>query len=216
MFKRPRFPYHASMMPSRKKKRVQPADTLEGQLLVAMPHIGDERFNRSVIYMCAHSDEGAMGIILNKPMTNLRFPQLLVQLDIIGEDDAIRLPDQAEHINVLRGGPVESGRGFVLHSPDFYLDNSTMPVANDICLTVTVDILRAIAKGDGPRHAALALGYAGWSAGQIETEIQRNDWLTMPADHDIVFDEHFETKYTRALAKLGVDLSLLSNEAGHA
>lgn len=200
----------------RKAKRVSPASYLEGQLLVAMPQLGDDRFNRAIVYVCAHSDEGAMGIVLNKPMNELRFPQLLVQLDIIPQDEAISLPGETDRINVLRGGPVESGRGFVLHTPDFFIDNTTLSVTDNICLTVTVDILRAIAHGKGPDHAALALGYAGWGAGQLETEIQRNDWLTSPADHDLVFDRGFDTKYERALAKLGVDLAMLSTDAGHA
>jgi putative transcriptional regulator len=199
-----------------KAKRASQASYLEGQLLVAMPQQGDDRFDRAIIFICAHSDEGAMGIILNKPMKQLHFPQLLVQLDIIKEEDAISLPGEAEQINVLRGGPVENGRGFVLHTPDFFIDNTTLAVTDNICLTVTVDILRAIAHGNGPDHAALALGYAGWDAGQLETEIQRNDWLTSPADHDLVFDRHFDTKYQRALAKVGVDLSMLSSDAGHA
>lgn len=199
-----------------KGKRKRSVDYLDGQLLVAMPGLGDERFQRSVVYLCAHSEEGAMGIVLNRPMSDLRFPQLLVQLEIIPPEEEIRMPVQAERINVLRGGPVESGRGFVLHTPDFFIDNSTLAVAEGICLTVTVDILRAIANGAGPDQAALALGYAGWSAGQLETEIQRNDWLTLPADPDLVFDPDFDTKYDRALAKLGIHVGRLATQAGHA
>ncbi len=188
---------------------------LDGQMLVAMPSMGDERFARSVIYLCAHSDEGAMGIVVNKPAEDLVFPQLLVQLDIISAEEQIRLPS-VERINVLRGGPVESGRGFVLHSPDFFIDSSTLPIADDICLTVTIDILKAIAHGSGPRQAALALGYAGWSPGQLEAEIQGNGWLTCPADADLIFDGALETKYERALRKIGVDPAMLSGQAGHA
>lgn len=188
---------------------------LDGQMLVAMPSMGDERFSRSVIYVCAHSDEGAMGIVVNKAADNLVFPDLLVQLDIITAEEQIRLP-AVDRINVLRGGPVESGRGFVLHSPDFFIDSSTLPIADDVCLTVTVDILKAIAHGDGPRNAVLALGYAGWSPGQLESEIQENGWLTCPADPEIIFDSALGTKYTRALAKIGVDPAMLSGEAGHA
>lgn len=189
---------------------------LDGQMLIAMPSMGDERFARSVIYLCAHSEEGAMGIIVNKAMPDLRFPQLLVQLDIIPAGEDIRLPAEANRMIVLRGGPVETGRGFVLHTPDFFVDNSTLPIADGICLTVTVDILRAIARGGGPREAVLALGYAGWSAGQLEQEIQANGWLTCPPDPAIIFDRALETKYERALNSLGINPAMLASDAGHA
>ncbi len=189
---------------------------LDGQLLVAMPGMEDERFARTVIYLCAHSEEGAMGIVVNKPAPDLNFPDLLVQLDIIPAADVIRLPTRAGRVKVLRGGPVETGRGFVLHTPDFFIDNSTLPIDDGICLTATVDILRAIAKGEGPASALLALGYAGWSAGQLETEIQSNGWLTCPADPSIVFDLSLESKYERTLRAIGVDPAMLSGEAGHA
>src|SRR5881394_732676 len=147
---------------------------LDGRLLIAMPVMGDPRFERSVIYMCAHSSEGAMGIIVNRPAGSIDFPELLVQLDIINEADQIKLPENAETMKVMKGGPVETGRGFVLHSSDFYLENATLNIDDDICLTATVDILKAIAKGSGPKHAILALGYAGWAPGQLENEIQHN------------------------------------------
>src|ERR671916_66910 len=161
---------------------------LDGQLLVAMPGMVDERFARSVIYLCAHSAEGAMGIVVNKPAADLNFPDLLVQLDIIPEADLIQLPQRVGRMQVLMGGPVETSRGFVLHSPDFFIDQSTLPIDEGICLTATIDILRAIAKGEGPQKAVLALGYAGWSAGQLESEIQRNGWLHCPADPGLIFD----------------------------
>lgn len=189
---------------------------LDGQLLVAMPGMADERFARTVIYLCAHSEEGAMGIVVNKAAADLNFPDLLVQLDIIPAADVIRLPVRAGRVRVLRGGPVETGRGFVLHSPDFFIDSSTLPIDEGICLTATVEILRAIAKGEGPRSALLALGYAGWSAGQLETEIQANGWLNCPADPDIVFDAALDDKYERALRAIGIDPAMLSGEAGHA
>jgi putative transcriptional regulator len=189
---------------------------LDGQLLVAMPGMEDERFARTVIYLCAHSEEGAMGIVVNKPAPDLSLPDLLVQLDIIPEGDEIRLPMRAERVQILRGGPVETGRGFVLHSPDFFIDNSTLPIDERICLTATVDILRAIAQGEGPENALLALGYAGWGAGQLESEIQANGWLTCPADPRIIFDETLDTKYDRALRTLGIDPAMLSGQAGHA
>lgn len=189
---------------------------LDGQLLIAMPIMDDERFARSVIYVCAHSSEGAMGIILNRPAGSIDFPELLVQLDIIDEADQIVLPEQAEAMKVMKGGPVETGRGFVLHSSDFFIKDATLPIDDGVCLTATLDILKAIAKGKGPRHAILALGYAGWAPGQLESEIQDNGWLHCPADSDLIFGRDVEDKYQQALQKLGIDLAMLSNEAGHA
>jgi putative transcriptional regulator len=189
---------------------------LDGQLLIAMPVMGDPRFERSVIYMCAHSADGAMGIMVNRPAGSIDFPDLLVQLNIINKDDQIKLPDTAESMKVMRGGPVDTGRGFVLHSSDFFLDNATLPIDDKICLTATVDILKAIANGNGPKHAILALGYAGWGPGQLETEIQGNGWLHCDADPDLIFGDDVDEKYARALAKIGIDLGMLSNEAGHA
>jgi putative transcriptional regulator len=157
-----------------------------------------------------------MGIVLNKPAPDLNFPDLLVQLDIIPASDVIRLPQRVGNVRVLRGGPVETGRGFVLHTPDFFIDNSTLPIDEGICLTATVDILRAIAQGEGPASALLALGYAGWSAGQLENEIQANGWLTCPADPELVFEAPLEAKYDRALRAIGIDPAMLSGQAGHA
>src|SRR5476649_1455846 len=130
---------------------------LDGQMLIAMPSMGDERFTRSVIYVCAHSTEGAMGIIVNQPAANIKFPDLLVQLEVIPAAERIQLPTEAEGLKVLKGGPVETGRGFVLHSADFFIENSTLPIDEGICLTATLDILKAIARGDGPISAILAL-----------------------------------------------------------
>ena len=189
---------------------------LDGQLLVAMPGMSDSRFARSVIYLCAHSEDGAMGIVLNRPARKVNFSELLVQLDVIPSDEAIRLPAQAETMQVLKGGPVETGRGFVLHSNDYFIENSTLSIDGGISLTATVDILRAIAKGAGPDHALLALGYAGWSAGQLETEIQHNGWLNCPADRSLIFDTGLSSKYERALRTLGIDPAQLSSQAGHA
>lgn len=193
-----------------------PTGYLDGQLLVAMPTMRDERFARTVIYVCAHSSEGAMGIVINRPVNHIRFPELLVQLDVIGEDDAIRLPPRAERVSVLRGGPVETGRGFVLHSADYFIENSTLPIDDSICLTATLDILKAIANGRGPVSAVLALGYAGWAAGQLESEIQANGWLHCTADQGLIFDDGIDTKYERALRKIGIDPAMLSSQAGHA
>jgi putative transcriptional regulator len=189
---------------------------LDGQLLIAMPVMGDPRFERSVIYMCAHSSEGAMGIMVNRPAGSIDFPELLVQLDIIKEADQIKLPETAESMKVLKGGPVDTGRGFVLHSSDFYIENATLRIDDGICLTATVDILKAIAKGSGPKHAILALGYAGWAPGQLENEIQGNGWLHCDADQDLIFGGDVEEKYSRALRKIGIDPGMLSNDAGHA
>jgi putative transcriptional regulator len=189
---------------------------LDGQLLVAMPVMGDARFERSVIYLCAHSAEGAMGIIVNRPAGSIDFPELLVQLNIIKKADQIKLPENVETLKVLRGGPVDTGRGFVLHSSDFFIENATLKIDDGICLTATIDILKAIAKGSGPKHAILALGYAGWRAGQLEAEIQDNGWLHCDADPDLVFGDDVDEKYMRALRKIGIDPGMLSNDAGHA
>src|ERR1700712_1842187 len=189
---------------------------LDGQILIAMPIVDDERFSRSVIYLCAHSSEGAMGIVVNRAAGSIDFPGLLVQLNIIDKDHQIMLPDAAESLKVLKGGPVETGRGFVLHSSDFFIEDATLPIDDGICLTATLDILKAIATGTGPKQAILALGYAGWAPGQLETEIQENGWLHCDADADLIFGGNVEEKYLRALRKIGIDPGMLSNEAGHA
>ncbi|MFC5504467.1 MULTISPECIES: YqgE/AlgH family protein [Hyphomicrobiales] len=197
-------------------QRLSGRSYLDGQCLIAMPGMADTRFSRSVVYVCAHSEDGAMGIIVNKPAADTRFPDLLVQLDVIPSEELIRLPSQAEKLQVLRGGPVETKRGFVLHTADFFLESATLPIDDGICLTATLDILRAIAIGSGPESAVLALGYAGWGAGQLESEIQANGWLHCAADPALLFDDGVETKYARALGKIGIDPAFLSSEAGHA
>ncbi|HXZ21251.1 MAG TPA: YqgE/AlgH family protein [Pseudolabrys sp.] len=189
---------------------------LDGQMLIAMPAMNDERFSRAVIYVCAHSTEGAMGIIVNHPAANIKFPDLLVQLEVIPAAERIQLPTRAEDVKVLKGGPVETGRGFVLHSADFFIENSTLPIDEGICLTATLDILKAIARGTGPASAILALGYAGWAPGQLEHEIQQNGWLHCAADPELIFGTDTETKYERALRKIGIDPAKLSSESGHA
>lgn len=188
---------------------------LDGHLLIAMPGMPDDRFNRAVVYVCAHSEEGAMGIIVNKAAPDIAFADLLTQLGIARDHDD---PEAAfiEDISVHRGGPVETGRGFVLHTADYFLENVTLPIADDVCLTATLDILRAIAGGRGPHEAILALGYAGWAPTQLEAEIQANGWLHGPADAAILFDGDVDSKYDRALAKIGVDPAMLSMDAGHA
>ncbi|MGN1286279.1 MAG: YqgE/AlgH family protein [Bradyrhizobium sp.] len=189
---------------------------LDGQMLIAMPSMMDERFSRSLIYICAHSSEGAMGIVVNHPAPNIDFSDLLVKLDVIPLKDVIRLPSRADVVKVMRGGPVETERGFVLHSADYFVENSTLPIDDGICLTATIDILKAIARGDGPVSAILALGYAGWAPGQLENEIQGNGWLHCAADSELIFGADVGGKYGRALRKIGIDLGMLSNEAGHA
>jgi putative transcriptional regulator len=189
---------------------------LGGQMLIAMPGMRDERFQRSVIFMCGHSSEGAMGIVINNRTPSMTFRDLLVQLDLIEADQAIRLPRRLSHAHVLKGGPVETSRGFVLHTADYAIENVTQPIDNGISMTSTLDILRAIAKDEGPRSAILALGYAGWSGGQLEREIASNGWLHCDADPELVFSEDIESKYDRALRKIGIDPMMLSADVGRA
>ncbi len=178
--------------------------SLEGQMLIAMPTLREGPFARAVVYLCAHREDGAMGIIVNQGAEAINFPELLVQLEVVKPDESIELPPRAAEVRVLRGGPVEKGRGFVLHSSDYLANESTVPIGDGICLTATLDILRAIASGKGPEKAVLALGYAGWSSGQLESEILANGWLNCPADASLVFDADNASKYDRALAKIRV------------
>src|SRR6202171_2672959 len=189
---------------------------LDGQMLSAMPSMGDERFARAVIYMCAHSADGAMGIIVNQPAAHISFSDLLVQLEVLPAADLIQLPQQADAVKVLKGGPVDTQRGFVLHSSDFFIENSTLPIDEGICLTATLDILKAIARGEGPKSALLALGYAGWAPGQLENEIQHNGWLHCSGEAELIFGADTGGKYEKALKKIGIHLGMLSSEAGHA
>ena len=182
--------------------------SLSGQLLVAMPQMSDPRFARTVVYLCAHSAEGAMGLVVNRLIDSLSFDSLLAQLGVEVEGAPADMP-------VHFGGPVESSRGFVLHTSDYHQD-STLVIDDEIALTATVDVLRAIARGMGPRRRVLALGYAGWAPGQLDAEIQANGWLLVPADLDLVFGRDNDSKWEQAIAKIGIDLSLLSSEAGHA
>jgi putative transcriptional regulator len=181
---------------------------LEGQLLIAMPSMADQRFERAVIYMCAHNEEGAMGLIVNKVLESISFDDLLAQLDIAPATGR-RAP------RVHFGGPVESGRGFVLHSAD-YMQDSSIAVDENTALTATIDILRDVASGGGPKHRLLVIGYAGWGPGQLESEIHENAWLHAPVSEELLFDDADETKWDRALKSLGVDVSLLSGTAGRA
>ncbi len=181
---------------------------LTGQLLIAMPGMRDSRFARTVIYLCAHNRDGAMGLVVNRLVGAITFPDLLNQLGI--ETGTI-----TEEIRVHFGGPVESGRGFVLHTGE-YSQEGTLRVDDHIGLTATIDILRDMAVGSGPRRRLLALGYAGWGPDQLDSEIQANGWLHVAADEKLVFDSDLDSKWERAIAKLGVDLSMLSGDAGHA
>ena len=189
---------------------------LTGMFLVAMPGMMDQRFDRAVIYLCAHSDDGAMGIIINKPAEDIVFPELLQQLEIIPEKPSISLPSQAGNMKVLRGGPVETSRGFVLHSVPVEPIEGSVTAGDEIRLSATIDILKAIARGQGPDEAIFALGYAGWASGQLESEIQDNGWMICPLDRKILFDQEFDTKYIRAMSSLGIDPAMLSPLAGHA
>ncbi len=181
---------------------------LAGQLLVAMPQMRDPRFARTIIYMVAHTEDGAMGLVLNRILGSITFPDLLQQL-------AIGASDAAHNIHVHFGGPVETGRGFVLHSPDYY-QGATLRVDDTVSLTATVDILRDMATGAGPRQCMLALGYAGWGPGQLEDELHRNGWLHVGADDNLIFGMDLDGKWERAIAKIGVDFTKLSAEVGHA
>jgi len=203
-------------LPRKTSGKTPPRGYLDGQMLIAMPAMSDDRFSRAVIYVCAHSTEGAMGIIVNQPAANISFPDLLVQLEVIPAAERIELPTKAGAVKVLKGGPVETGRGFVLHSADFFIENSTLPIDEGICLTATLDILKAIANGKGPISAILALGYAGWAPGQLENEIQQNGWLHCAADPELIFGTDTDRKYEKALRKIGIDPGMLSSEAGHA
>jgi putative transcriptional regulator len=182
---------------------------LEGKLLIAMPGMVDPRFEKSVIFMCAHSGDGAMGIIVNKPVAGLSFQDMMRKLEL-------QVTPQTPNFPVLYGGPVEIGRGFVLHSGDYDSADATLPVSEDISLTATLDILRAIGDGRGPLSAIFALGYAGWSPGQIEGEIRSNGWIHCDCDSDLLFGTNLDRKWATALGKLGIDISGLSAHSGHA
>jgi putative transcriptional regulator len=200
-----------------KSKKRKAESYLDGQFLVAMPIMTDKRFARSVIYLCAHSAQGAMGLIVNQRAPHISFPQLLGQLNIAsGDAKAITKRADLIDLDVHVGGPVDTGRGFVLHSSDYFAADSTLAIDKSVSLTATVDILKAIAGGSGPNQAILALGYAGWRPGQLESEIVANGWLHCPADPELLFDRDLDHKYERAMWKIGIDPLHLVSEAGHA
>lgn len=183
---------------------------LTGQLLVAMPGMTDKRFERAVIYMCVHSmDEGAMGLIINKPMPDISFDDILQNLNIRSRSDI------CSNIQVHRGGPVQTQLGFILHSAD-YQKSGTLLVDSEIALSTTTEVLKAIADGSGPHRNLMALGYAGWDSRQLDEEIKRNTWLNVPADADLLFSDDYDSKWNKAIAKLGISAHMLSSEAGHA
>lgn len=190
-------------------------ESLKGQFLVAMPEMGDESFRESVVYLVGHGDEGAMGLVVNRSLEDMRFADILEELKLGEKDDLIRLPEHVRNRRVLRGGPVQKSRGFVLHSSDYFKAGNSYAVNDDICLTATLDVLKAIAFQETPVEALFALGYCGWSPGQLEQEIQRNGWLTVPFSRELLFGLPIETRYDAALARLGITRATLSSEAGH-
>jgi putative transcriptional regulator len=188
--------------------RLTEEKSLAGQVLIAMPSLTDPRFAQSVVYMCAHTHDGAMGIVINRPLSNPSFEELLRQLKV----DPV---PPAREIRLCKGGPIDNARGFVLHTSD-WTDSASLKVDDTLALTASLDILKAIATGGGPRQSLLALGYSGWGPGQLDAEMQNNAWLSAPADLDVIFDNDHDTKWRRALAKLRVDPLLLSSTAGRA
>jgi putative transcriptional regulator len=195
-------------MPAGTPQATDDSPYMTGRLLIAMPGMRDIRFSRSVVYICAHSAEGAMGLVVNKTLDSLTLPELMAHLKIPS-------PTGLDPAKVHFGGPVETARGFVLHSKD-YVEDATMVIGEEFALTATLDVLRAIGRGDGPRQALLALGYASWSPGQLDSEIQANVWLQGMADESLVFDADDDAKWDRAIADLGIDARMLSIESGHA
>ena len=186
--------------------------SFKGQFLVAMPDMGDERFRGTVIYMVGHGDEGAMGLVINQPVEDMRFIDVLEELGIRGSDQPIQMPDR----EVLRGGPVQKGRGFVLHTPDYFREGTSYQVNDEICLTATLDILKSMAFHNAPMDAVFALGYCGWAPGQLENEIALNGWLTVPYSRELLFGSSLERRYDMALGQLGITRATLSGAAGHA
>lgn len=191
-------------------------DSLKGQFIVAMPEMGDDRFRNTVIYLVGHGDEGAMGLVVNQSLEDMRFADILEELHIGEKEDIIRLPQDIREREVLLGGPVQRSRGFVLHSPDYFREGNSYLVTDEICLTATLDVLKAIAFNNSPSDALFALGYCGWSPGQLEGEIKGNGWLTVPFSRDLLFETPIAQRYDAALARLGITRASLSSFSGHA
>jgi putative transcriptional regulator len=190
--------------------------SLKGQFLVAMPGMGDERFRDTVVYVVGHSDDGAMGLVVNKPVEDMRFADILEELGLGEKDEIIRMPESVRDRVVLRGGPVQRGRGFVLHSKDYFREGNSYIVDDEICLTATLDILKSMAFRMAPTDAVFALGYCGWAAGQLENEIALNGWLTVPFSRELLFGSPLQNRYDIALSQLGITRATLSGIAGHA
>jgi putative transcriptional regulator len=191
-------------------------NSLKGQFLVAMPDMGDSRFRDAVVYLVGHGEEGAMGLVVNQSLEDMRFADILEELKIGDREDIIRLPEDIRQREVLRGGPVQRSRGFVLHSPDYFREGNSYSVTEEICLTATLDVLKAIAFKNSPSDALFALGYCGWSPGQLEGEIKGNGWLTVPFSRDLLFGTPISQRYDAALARLGITRASLSSFSGHA
>ena len=190
------------------------SSSLEGKLLLAMPGISDSNFGRSVVFLCSHSKQGAMGFVINKPAPLTVFSDLIEKTDLGSE--TLSIAPEVLSMPIRLGGPVETFRGFVLHAGDYPADDASLKIPGGYAVSATVDILRDIALGQGPGRRLITLGYAGWAPGQLENEIQHNGWLHCDADHDLVFDEYLDRKYAAAMKKLGVDPRMLSTESGHA
>ncbi len=179
-----------------------------------MPGMEDERFTESVIYLCAHSEDGAMGLVVNREIVDLQFSDLMSQFELAGRDDSIRVPPEVVNKKVLIGGPVETNRGFVLHSADYFAADSSLRINEEICLTATIDVLRAMVEGTGPTKSLLMLGYCGWGAGQLEGELKANGWLTVPHSQELLFSTDIDNRYDAALAAIGVSRAQLSSQVG--
>jgi putative transcriptional regulator len=188
--------------------------SLSGQFLVAMPGMEDERFTETVIYLCAHSEDGAMGLVVNREIVDLQFSDLMSQFELAGRDDSIRVPPEVVNKKILIGGPVETNRGFVLHSADYFAADSSLRINDEICLTATIDVLRAMVEGNGPSESLLMLGYCGWGAGQLEGELKANGWLTVPHSLELLFSTDIDGRYDAALAEIGVSRAQLSSQVG--
>ena len=190
--------------------------SLKGQFLVAMPGMGDERFRESVVYLVGHNEEGAMGLMVNQVLPDMRFTDILEEIELGPHEELIKLPSIVKEREVLRGGPVERGRGFVLHSTDYFREDNSYQVTNDVCLTATVDVLKAITFGPGPQSALFALGYCGWQPGQLEQELKDNGWLTTQHSDDLLFEIPVDDRYDHALAQIGATRASLSSQSGNA
>lgn len=190
--------------------------SLKGQFLIATPGMQDERFVESVVYLVGHGDDGAMGLVINQSLPDMRFTDILEEMELGEPEELIKLPSTVRDRAVLQGGPVERERGFVLHSADYFRQGNSFAITDEICLTATTDALKAISFGPGPQNALFALGYCGWAAGQLEEELKQNGWLTLPQSRELLFDVPLEMRYDQALTELGVTRANLSPFSGSA